>query len=173
MDVSSSNTSVCQDTVYKELFHAHARHVRNFLYYKGAKTGEAEDYMQEAFLRLWRDCEKVPADKAKAFLFRVANNLFLDAKKHEQVVLKFQQKKQLIDQEHEDPQFILETNELQTRLENAINQLPEKQRTVFLLNRMDKLTYNQIAERLELSVKAVEKRMSKALAQMRSILAGI
>ena len=58
---------------------AHARHVRNFLYYKGAKSDEAEDLMQEAFLRLWRECKKVPAEKAKAFLFRVANNLFLDA----------------------------------------------------------------------------------------------
>ncbi len=172
MDAPQSNT-VCQESVYQELFFAHARHVRNFLCYKGAKTDEAEDLMQEAYLRLWRECEKVPAEKAKSFLFRVATNLFLDAKKHEQVVLRFQQKSPNTDREHEDPQFIMETNELQQKLESAIAQLPEKQRTVFLMNRMDKLTYAEIAARLELSVKAVEKRMSQALVRMRKVLKGI
>ncbi len=164
--------SVCQDAVYKELFFAHARQVRNYLYYKGADSAEAEDLMQEAYLRLWRDCQKVPAEKAKAFLFRVANNLFLDAKKHEQVVLKFQNR-QVSQTENEDPQFQLETKELQDRLEKAISKLSEKQRTVFLMNRMDKMTYAEIAERLELSVKAVEKRMSLALVQMRKVLKGV
>lgn len=172
MDTSSQHT-VCQESVYKELFMAHARHVRNFLYYKGAKSDEAEDLMQEAYLRLWRECSKVPAEKAKSFLFRVAHNLFLDAKKHEQVVLRFQQRSPNTDQENEDPQFIMETNELQQKLESAIAQLPEKQRTVFLMNRMDKMTYAEIAERLELSVKAVEKRMSQALAKMRKVLKGV
>ena len=165
--------NVCHEPVYQQLFFAHARHVRNFLCYKGANTDEAEDLMQEAFLRLWRECDKVPAEKAKSFLFRVANNLFLDAKKHEQVVLRFQKKSPVHDREHEDPQFILETNELQKKLENAISQLPEKQRIVFLMNRMDKMTYAEIADQLELSVKAVEKRMSQALVQMRKVLKGV
>ncbi len=165
--------SVCQEPVYQKLFFAHARHVRNFLCYKGAGTDEAEDLMQEAFLRLWRECEKVPADKAKSFLFRVANNLFLDAKKHEQVVLRFQKKSPNLDRENEDPHFIMETNELQQKLETAISQLPEKQRTVFLMNRIDKMTYAEIAEQLELSVKAVEKRMSQALVEMRKVLKGV
>ncbi len=169
---SQTQHGVCEDTVYKELFFAHARHVRNFLFYKGAGSEEAEDYMQEAFLRLWRECEKVPPEKAKAFLFRVSNNLFLDAKKHEKVVLKFQTR-QVERLENEDPQFHLEASELQEKLENAIAQLPEKQRTVFLMNRMDKMTYAEIADRLDLSVKAIEKRMSLALVEMRKVLKGI
>jgi len=171
MEQPDQNT-VCQDSVYKELFFAHAKQVRNFLYYKGADSAEAEDLMQEAFLRLWRDCQKVPAAKAKAFLFRVAQNLFLDAKKHELVVLKFQSR-QVHQSEHESPQFQLETKELQERLEKTISNLPEKQRTVFLMNRMDKMTYGEIAEHLELSVKAIEKRMSLALAEVRQVLKGI
>ncbi|HFA48684.1 MAG TPA: RNA polymerase sigma factor [Bacteroidetes bacterium] len=165
-------SNVCKEAVYKTLFFDHAKQVRNYLYYKGAKAAEAEDLMQEAFLRLWRDCQKVPADKAKGFLFTVANNLFLDAKKHEKVALKFERRSNS-QASPEDPQFKLETKELHQRLENAISQLPEKQRTVFLMNRMDKLTYAEIAERLGLSVKAVEKRMSKALVEMRLILKGI
>ncbi len=169
---SSPQKDVCQEATYQELFFAHARHVRNFLLYKGANAGEAEDLAQEAFLRLWRDCAKVPFEKAKGFLFTVAGNLFLDEKKHEQVVLRFQRQAPQ-EVETENPHFQLETQELHDRLERAIAQLPENQRIVFLMNRMDKLTYAEIAERLDLSVKAVEKRMSKALVEMRQILKGI
>jgi RNA polymerase sigma factor (sigma-70 family) len=169
---SSPKKDVCQEAAYQELFLAHARHVRNFLLYKGATTGEAEDLAQEAFLRLWRDCAKVPFERAKGFLFTVAGNLFLDEKKHEQVVLRFQRQAPQ-EVENENPHFQLETRELHDRLEQAITQLPENQRIVFLMNRMDKLTYAEIAERLNLSVKAVEKRMSKALVELRQILKGI
>jgi RNA polymerase sigma factor (sigma-70 family) len=164
---------VCSDSVFKELFFAHARHVRNFLFYKGAAAEEAEDLMQEAFLRMWRECSKVPFEKAKAFLFTVSSNLFLDAKKREKVVLRFQRQQPATGTGGEDPQFLLETQELQQRLEKAISQLPEKQRVVFLMNRMDKMTYADIADHLGLSVKAVEKRMHSALVELRQILKGI
>jgi RNA polymerase sigma-70 factor (ECF subfamily) len=45
--------------------------------------------------------------------------------------------------------------------------LPEKQRLVFLLSRIEKMTYKEIAELLDISVKAVEKRMHKALVSLR------
>lgn len=163
--------NVCQEPIYQALFYAHARHVRNFLCYKGASTTEADDLAQEAFLRLWRDCAKVPFDKAKAFLFAVAGNLFLDEKKHEQVVLRFQRQAPAEEASNdENPHFDLETKELQNRLETAIAQLPENQRIVFLMNRMDKMKYAEIAAALDLSVKAVEKRMHLALVELRQIL---
>jgi RNA polymerase sigma-70 factor (ECF subfamily) len=54
--------------------------------------------------------------------------------------------------------------------ENALATLPEKQRTVFLLHRMDGLKYHEIASNLGLSVKAVEKRMKFALEYLRKAL---
>jgi RNA polymerase sigma factor (sigma-70 family) len=165
--------NVCHEPTYRELFYAHSRHVRNFLCYKGAAANEAEDLAQEAFLRLWRDCAKVPIEKVKGYLFAVAGNLFLDEKKHEQVVLKFQRLAPATEATDENPHFDLETKELQDRLETAIAKLPENQRVVFLMNRMDKMKYAEIAEHLDLSVKAVEKRMHLALVQLRQILKGI
>jgi len=55
-------------------------------------------------------------------------------------------------------------------LEEAINSLPEGQREVFLLNRIEKHTYKQIAEMLDVSVKAIEKRMHKALLKLKTLL---
>ena len=165
--------NVCQEHTYRELFYAHARHVRNFLFYKGASAAEADDLAQEAFLRLWRDCTKVPIEKVKGYLFAVAGNLFLDEKKHEQVVLRFQRQAPTEEATDDNPHFDLETRELQDRLEKAIAQLPENQRVVFLMNRMDKMKYTEIAACLDLSVKAVEKRMHLALVELRQILKGI
>ena len=48
--------------------------------------------------------------------------------------------------------------------------MPEKQRTVFLMSRMDHMKYHEIAERLDLSIKAVEKRMKLALAFLKERL---
>ncbi|MCK5463199.1 MAG: RNA polymerase sigma-70 factor, partial [Bacteroidales bacterium] len=52
----------------------------------------------------------------------------------------------------------------------ALSALTEKNRTVFLMNRIDRMTYQDIANSLEISVKAVEKRMNKALAFLRETL---
>lgn len=70
---------------------------------------------------------------------------------------------------NEDPQFQMEFSEFDLQVQNAINQLSDGQREVFLLNRIEKKTYNEIAEMLEVSTKAVEKRMHKALLKLRMI----
>ncbi len=156
------NPNISDPSVFRALFQQYLGAIRNFIYYKCGDLQQAEDIAQEAFIRLWQNAEKVPAEKAKSFLYRVANNLFLDQVKHKKVVLKFQQRptKQ---HDAEDPSFQMEVQEYQKHIEKVISELPEKSRVVFLMNRMEDLTYNEISERLEISVKAVEKRMHKAL----------
>lgn len=154
--------------VFKEVYLKHSREVRNFLYYKCGDVAQAEDFMQEAFLRLWKARDKVPVEKAVGFLFTVGNRLFLDHVKHKKVSLKFQQR-QTSKSEREDPEFLYEQQEFKERLEKAINDMPEKWRIVFLMSRMEKMKYSEIAERLDISVKAVEKRMHNALSALREL----
>ena len=162
--------SVCQEKVFQTIFSTHAESLVNFLYYKSGNYSTAEDLMQDAFAKLWKECKKVPIEKSKSFLFTIANNLFLNEVKHTKVVLKFMNKRRS-DRTDLTPQFLMEEAEFKTRLESAIQELPEGQREVFLMSRIDKLKYKEIAERLDLSVKAVEKRMHKALAALRKISA--
>jgi len=160
--------SVCEEEVFTSIFMTYAESLRNFMYYKTGSLQQAEDLMQDAYGKLWEECAKVTAAKAKSFLFTVANNLFLNQAKHKKVVLKFESKSHT-DRNEQTPQYLMEEAEFKARLEAAIQTLPEGQREVFLMNRIDKLKYREIAERLGLSVKAVEKRMHKALVTLRKI----
>ena len=160
--------NICQEKVFQSIFVEQAERLHNFMYYKTGNLQQAEDLMQDAFGKLWENCAKIIAAKAKSFLFTVANNLFLNQAAHRKVVLKFENRGHS-QQSNLTPQFLLEEAEFKKRLENAISALPEGQRVVFLMNRIDKKKYREIAEELTISVKAVEKRMHKALAALRKI----
>lgn len=133
--------------------------------YLSAKCGDvalAEDLAQEAFVRLWNNRNKVEIEKAKSFLFTVGNNLFLDHVRHHKVKNNYSASFS-IQQDNSDPQYLMEMKEFKKKLDTTIQSMPEGAREVFLLNRIEKLTYAQIADNLGLSVKAIEKRMQKAL----------
>jgi RNA polymerase sigma-70 factor (ECF subfamily) len=112
-------------------------------------------------------------EQAKSFLYTTAIRLSLNQIKHNKVVSNFEivSKPNSINQE--SPEFLLEEIELKVLLENAINNLPEKQRTVFLMNRFENQSYSEIASILDLSVKAVEKRMHLALVSLRKIVRNV
>lgn len=160
--------NICDQVSFEKVYFKHAEHLRNFLYYKSGNLQMAEDLTQDAFAKLWERCASVVSMRAKSFLFTIANNLFLNQVKHKKVVLKFQQHRHK-EKDYQDPQFLMEEDEFKSKLEKAISNLPESQREVFLMNRIDGLKYREIAESLGISVKAVEKRMHKALKELKEI----
>ena len=160
---------VCEESVFDRTFLSVAPLLRNFLFYRTGNAEQAEDLVQEAFLKLWANCAKVGPDKAKAFVFRVAENLFFNQVKHSKVVLKFNAHQAGITRVSESPHDILEENEFREKLERAIAALPAGAREVFLLNRVEGLKYREIAELLGISQKSVEKRMHRALLDLRKI----
>lgn len=162
--------SICEEDVYSKIYVAHAEQLRNHLYYKCGDLDKAEDFVQDTFHRLWAKCAEVIYDKVAGFLYRVSNNLFLDHVRSQKVSLKFE-KSQLPQADRSDPFFQLRTSEFRTSLETAISQLPDGQREAFLMNRIDKLTFKEIAERLDISQTAVEKRVAKALVKLKDSIA--
>ncbi len=164
--------SVCKPQVYESLFNKYAKDLRNYLYYKFGNLESAEDIVQESFIKLWQKCSDVTLEKAKSFLYTIATNMFLNEKSHNKVVLKYQQIPQ-DDTNVESPEFLMLEKEYMDRLQKVLANLPDGQREVFLLNRIDKKTYAEIAEQLNLSVKAVEKRMHNALIYVREKIGNI
>jgi len=162
---------VCQETVFNSVFTTTSKTVFNFIYYKFGNEEKAHDAVQEAFVKLWENCAKVAPEKAKSYLYTVANNLYLNVIKAEKVRMKYADK--TLKSTNESPEFLMEENEFKMKLENALNALPENQRTTFLLNRIDSKKYAEIAEMEGVSVKAIEKRMHLALKALREQIDGI
>jgi RNA polymerase sigma-70 factor (ECF subfamily) len=170
--MNNGTKSVCEEKTYKLLFETHSKTLFNFIYYKCGDAELAEDVVQEAFIKLWNNCSTVIFEKARSFLFTVSRNLFLNEVAHKKIVL--QHKFTLgPDRTDETPQFLLEEQEFMVKLKKVIADLPEKQREVFLLSRIDKKKYSEISDMLGISVKAVEKRMSQALIVLREKLGDI
>lgn len=158
---------VCEEAVFSRFFQSNVKVLRNYLLYKFGNEEQANDVSQEAFIKLWENCSDVPLEKAKGFIYKVANNATLNKIAHQKVVVAFAQKTNPTHQTNESPEFILEHEQFKTKLEKAIQNLTDAQRTAFLLNRIDGKKYSEIAEILDISVKAVEKRISGALSSLR------
>ncbi|MGB4837404.1 MAG: sigma-70 family RNA polymerase sigma factor [Saprospiraceae bacterium] len=153
---------------FKQFYIENFSAVRMFIYSKCSDIYLAEDIAQESFVRLWKNKDKVILSKARSFVFTVSGNLFLDHMRHEKVKNSYKNGFE-IKFDTSDPQFILEMDEFKLKLEETIMGMPEGARVVFLLNRIEKMTYSQIAESLDLSVKAIEKRMQRALEIMSTL----
>lgn len=166
--MTEKKPDTCDEKVFDSLFRSLAPHLRNFLIYKFGNSERLSDIIQESFIALWKACKNVPFEKVRSFLFKVGQNQYLKLLAKDKLVQKHKQ----IPFEYftpEDPEFTLEHSELSKKLAAAIEELPEKQKEVFLMHRMEDMSYKEIAEVLGLSVKAVEKRMRNALMRLREV----
>ncbi len=164
--------SICEEAIFQRFFMEHSLGLRNFLIAKFGNADEAEDMVQDAFIKLWNNCGKVEFNKAKSYLFTIAVNLGISIKRHEQV--KFRHHDIIANYSrgitNENPEFEMESKEFLEKFKETIASLPERQREVFLLSRIEKKTYKEIAEMSGVSVKAIEKLMGKALKKVKEQL---
>jgi RNA polymerase sigma-70 factor (ECF subfamily) len=154
---------------FKDLFDHHFDSVRNYIYYRSGDADTATDIAQETFIRVWEKQPDSNHDNIIGLLYKIAHDLFISHYRKEKVISKFRlaSKPETSGRSPED-QVIFE--ELKSRYEFALAGLPEKQRIVFLMSRMEQLKYHEIAGRLGLTVKAVEKRMNLALVTLRKAI---
>ncbi|WP_391595267.1 RNA polymerase sigma factor [Winogradskyella sp.] len=164
--------NICEQQLFERFYKKHSKSLHDFLYYKFGTHLSPQDKVQEAFIKLWQNCAKVTPDKAKSFLFTTANNLMLNAVAHQKVVLKHR-KVPVKHATNESPEFILEEKEYNIKLQKALANLTAAQRAAFLLNRIEGKRFKEIAELLDISTKAVEKRIYGALKQLRKEIEGL
>lgn len=154
---------------YKLVFDKNYDYIRNYLYYLSGDMELSEDLVQDTFVQLWEHRDRIKDETVKAYLFSVAKNAFLKTIRRNKYDLKF--KSGYFEHvENQSPEYLMEMKEFDSKLQDTIASLPEKCRIIYLMNRIDELTYTQIAENLSVSVKAVEKQMSKALSILRNEL---
>lgn len=152
---------------FRAIFDDYYESIRSFAYYKTGSVDLADDVVQEVFLKLWNIRSSVRNDTVKTLLYTIASNLIKNHYKHQRVVYNFQVGKSTQD-EAEPADTNVRMDELNRQLQDAIATIPDSSREVFLMSRIDGLTYAEIAQRLNLSVKTVEKRMSEAIRILRN-----
>lgn len=156
-------------TKFIELFHQMYQPVKNYIYFKTGDMDLAEDIAQETFTKLWEKKDDIREETVKSLLYTIAGNLCKNRFEHQQVIYEFA-KKYKPEINPASPEFEMEFKEFNNKLERAIGALKEKNRIVFLMNRIDGFTYNEIADQLGLSVKAIEKRMKNALDELKKTI---
>jgi len=158
--------SVCNEIVFQKIFETTSKDLYKFLYYKYGQDNNPQDLVQEAFIKLWNNCKKVLPEKARSYLFTVANNQMLNELAKKKTALDYS-REQPKGYTHESPEFILEESEYMARLQQAIEGLTPEQRAAFMLNRIEGKRHQEIAAILGISRKAVEKRIYTALSILR------
>lgn len=160
------NNSICKEKVFNGIFKSYSKDLHDFLYYKYGASNNPKDIVQAAFEKLWKNCKNVMPEKAKSFLYTVANNEMLNAIARKKTVLNYSLHKPK-DYTIESPEYLLEEKEYHDRLKKALEELSEEQRVTFLLNRIEGKKHQEIANMLGISRKAVEKRIYTALKILR------
>lgn len=163
----------CEKSLFAKLHQKYAKDLHDFIYYKFGEEHDPNDKVQVAFMKLWENCKDIIPEKAKSFLFSVANNTTLNVIKHKKVVLNYELKSNKSHSNNQDPQFLLEEKEYMDKYQKALSNLTEEKRVAFLLNRVEGKKHKEIAEILGISRKAVEKRIYTALDQLRKEIDGI
>jgi len=154
---------------FKTLFNLYFDDIRRYLYYRCGDTTVSTDLAQDTFMRIWEKQMDLQSEKDTGLLYKIAGDLFVSHMRREKLR---REAPEMISFEQRDisPEDELQYGELKKKYEKALMKLPENQRVVFLMSRTEELTYMEIATRLSISVKAVEKRMTGALSRIRKEL---
>ncbi len=154
---------------FKTLFDLYFDDIRRYLYYRCGDTTISTDLAQDTFMRIWEKQMVLLPGKDTGLLYKIAGDLFVSHTRRERLrkeapgEIRFEQREST-------PEDELQYLELQKNYEKTLMKLPENQRIVFLMSRTEELTYQEIATRLSISVKTVEKRVSGALSRLRKEL---
>lgn len=165
------DNTICEDHIFSKLYSAHVQALTKFLYYKYGDYLNPKDTAQEAFVKLWENCKKVTQDKAKSYLYTIANNMMLNHVKHHKVVLKFREVKPK-EYTNESPEFLLQKEEFLIEYQKVLGRLSEEQRIAFLLNKAEGKKHQEIADELGVSKKVVEYRIYTAFKKIKEELDG-
>jgi RNA polymerase sigma-70 factor (ECF subfamily) len=133
----------------------------------------AEEIVQDSFLKLWEIRETLnDRFNIRNFLYTITKNNCLNYLRNQKTALKHQENLKYLEMQFnyealEKMGSYIEFEELRLKIDQAIASLPDELRETFLLSRFDEFQYKEIADKLSVSVKTVEARMTKSLKILR------
>ena len=153
---------------FKMIYDTHFDDLRRYLIYRSGDQDLSGDIAQNVFMKVWTKKIEIASGNIKSLLFKMATDEFISHIRRKKVEKEYT--------ESIDLRLILEPDnnddllEKKVLFQKALNQLPEKQKTALLMNKIQGLTYKEIAEVLNLSQKAIEKRIGLAFKALKQNL---
>lgn len=171
MTKKTKNIDLQPDSVIELLFRTYYSPLCKFVNKIVRDQALSEDIVQETFIRIWNNRDNLDSAKSiKSYLYKIAYNYTLNhLEKQKNFTLQdYSEVDKMYQSAQADEQII--DHELQHKASEAMNSLPVKCKAVFIMCRHENMTYQEVADAMEISVKTVENQMSKALKSLRQQL---
>ena len=153
---------------FKMIYDTHFDDLRRYLIFRSGDQDLSVDIAQDVFMKVWTKKIEIASGNIKSLLFKIATDEFMNHIRKKKVEKEYIESVNLRwIREPDNSDDLLEKKVL---FQKALNQLPEKQKTALLMNKMQGLTYKEIAEVLNLSQKAIEKRIGLAVKSLKQNL---
>lgn len=153
---------------FKMIYDAHFDDLRRYLIYRSGDQDLSGDIAQNVFMKVWTKKIEIASGNIKSLLFKMATDEFISHIRRKKVEKEYTKSIDLrLIRESDNNDDLLEKKVL---FQKVLNQLPEKQKTALLMNKMQGLTHKEIAEILNLSQKAIEKRIRLAMETLKQNL---
>ncbi|WP_062052903.1 RNA polymerase sigma-70 factor [Aquimarina longa] len=161
-------------TSFKKLFEKHYSELCSLAYNYLKDLEKSKDVVQEVYIKVWEKKQNLITEKnAHYYLFTSVKNSCIDILRKHKYTLSLSDEtvaNTLADDETYDNDDEDENITVQEFIKKALEELPPKCKLIFMMSRFDNMTYKEIAEKLNLSVKTVENQMGKAIRIMREYL---
>ncbi len=152
---------------YNDIVDKWADNVYRFVLSNTKDDDNAKDIVQDAFEKLWIKKDSVDYAKAKSYLFTTAYHSFIDfTRKNKRVV-------GMSEAEYQQPKVYSQYSDVNEILHQAINQLPEAQKSVILLRDYEGYNYDEIAEITNLSLAQVKVYIFRGRSHLKKVIGSI
>jgi len=159
------------ELAFAQVYEQHRARVYGYMLKKTRSPEDARDLLQTVFLRLW----KYRASLSEEFLleqhlFMIARTVFIDHLRKENKIARLADRAARQYAEHPPYAYTSTVFDLRARIGSALAAMPEIRKKVFVLNRLEGYSYQEVAEQLSISVKSVDNNLTKALRQLRKMM---
>ena len=158
------------ESALQEFFFSVQPQLFYFLFRFTSSKEIAEDLTQESFIKFWLSIDNLdPAKSFKAYLFKIARNLAINHINRSMPLVSYDEENILL-QISKSIDGEIENSFFMDDFQKAINTLPERCKSTFLLSRYSGFSYSEISEVMGVSLQTVKNQMNKALAVLRKRL---
>lgn len=161
---------IIDETTFKEAYNNYFEIICRFLNYYTRNSQAIEEVVQDVYVNLWMDYQGKEIQFIKTFLYSSARNRMLNYLRDQENHSVLLEKWARIELEKSEATDCVDRKLFYQLLQAAVESLPEKCREIFILSREEQLSYKEIAELKEISVKTVENQMGIALKKIRKYL---